>query len=361
MNSVCVKIYGLNLHRLINKLVESNVFVNDLKIKKNHIVFCIEENSLVKLEKICKSERKRFTIVSKSKFKTLLSLYNRMFGFLLSTIIVFCYLFSFNNFICYVNVECESDEYKKEVVAILKENDISIGTLKSDRSVNEIEELILEKCESIKGCAVDYCGGRLNIVLHLAKKENDVGAKEIYSKHNAIITKINISAGETKVKVGDVVKKGDLLIKSDVNASGEIFGKVCFVATKIYNEKQIIQKETGKFLDNKIFKIRNKILYKQQNINIFSNYIAEKCDFYILDNYFIPMKCEILRYYEVENIEIKIPFAEVENKIKNELYNEAVASVSDLNSIKNVAYSVVEEDGVYKVDCLIECEIDISK
>ena len=51
---VNVKITGLNLLRLIDKLVEKNVCITGLKVKTNQVRFSIEEDKLPILDNVCK-------------------------------------------------------------------------------------------------------------------------------------------------------------------------------------------------------------------------------------------------------------------------------------------------------------------
>ena len=59
MSSVVkIKISGLNLIRIIDKLILKNVVVSNLVIKKTSMTFLIDENKLSELDKICKIEHK---------------------------------------------------------------------------------------------------------------------------------------------------------------------------------------------------------------------------------------------------------------------------------------------------------------
>lgn len=359
-NKVYVKISGLNLSRLLNKIIDSGVLINDLKKKGKSVFFCVDETDLIFIDKVCRIEKKNFEIVSEYKFERVIYAAKRMCGFLLALILIWCYLLSFDTMICGLYIDCDKSVNKTKIEKILNDNGVAVGTLKSLVDINKIESAIIDCYDEIKGCSVTFYGGSLNIKIFL-EENNSAVKKEIFSKYNAIITKINIKSGKCEYEVGDAVKQDAVLISDDTSASGDVFGKVCFVATKIYNENQITQKETGRFLEDKTYKIRNKILYKMQNNITFSNYIKEKCVFYIMNNFIIPLKCEVVRYVEVENVISRVPFDVVEKKIKEELFNEAMINVCDKNSIKNISYSVVEESGVYKVDCFIECEIDITK
>ena len=361
MNKLQIKINGLNLSRLINKLVDAEIFLNDLIVKNGFIKFSIYEQDLEKVKAICKFERKNIIIVNRRGVKKCFKNLNKTFGFVLAMMLVSCYLLAFNCFVFRVEITGVSESESLKIENILSDNGIRVGMLKNEISVKEIEEVILKNYDKSKGCKIKTDGGCLNIFLYDSAIKNELVKTEIRSKYDAVVTKINVYSGESKFKVGDVVRMGDLLIEDDVSADGDVIGKVSFSATKIYNENQIKQVRTGKYSYAKHFTFRNKSIVKPQNNNHFSNYIVEKCDFYILDNYFLPIKCEMFRFAEVENIYEIIPFAGRESEIKNELYNDVVKSVANKDSVINVSYSVISEGSIYRIDCFVECEINLAK
>ena len=61
---VCVKISGLNLSRLIDRLVAQGVLIKNLESKSKYIKFEISSDNLTALNKICKS-MVRLTLKSK--------------------------------------------------------------------------------------------------------------------------------------------------------------------------------------------------------------------------------------------------------------------------------------------------------
>ena len=361
MNSVKVRIEGLNLGRLITRLVDCGMLVNDLKVKSNFVTFSIFENDLNSLKKICNLERKQFKVLSKYGVSRCVEKVKRLFGFCLAVIIVSLYLFSFNCFVFKINIVGVDGEKAYRIEKLLNEYSIKCGMLKSELNINEIEQLIIKNNSFIKGCSIKFKGSSLNVLLFESANQNNNVNTEIISKYDAVVTKVKVDSGESSIKVGDVVRVGDVLIKSETSAHGEIFGKVSFVSTRIYNENQVKQVRTGNILEEKIFSFCNKNIVKPQNINYFSKYIVEKCDFYILGNFLLPLKCEIVKYVEIENMDILVPFKNNEEQIKNELYDEAILNVFDKDSVINVSYSVTNEGLLYRVDCYVECEINLAK
>lgn len=363
MNYVFVKITGLNLTRIIDKLVQNGVCAENVKLKTNVLKFKIHEKDLKYLKKVCRTEHKIYKIIYTGGLKNIVTRIPYFFGFVLALIISVSYLFSFDIFIHTVNVDCvsESPYDLNEVEQLLIDNNVKAGVKKTDIDIHELEKLINLKIDDISNCVVEMIGGSLNIAIYPAKLKAEINKENLYSNYNGVITKIECNQGKTKCKIGDVVKVGDLLIESCDGANGKIFAKVYFVETKIYNQKQIKKQKTGRseiFNNYKICKIN---LNKMQKQCSFSEYLIEKCDFCLNDKFFIPITCEQIKFYEVELLEEIIPFEFVENDIKNELMNDVKRKIGEDKQINNVTYSVVSEGDFTRVDCYAECEIDILK
>lgn len=361
MGSVRVKISGLNLQRLITKLVDKNIMLNDLVIKNKSIKFSISESDIDRLNKICKAEHKYYVIINHNGIKNFIFKIPYFIGSLVAIIISFVYLYSFNKFIFNVNVSVESELYYDltRVNSLLAENKILSGISKDKVSNKDIEKLILLNLDDVAGCTVKLDGGNLNISIFPAVVKNENVKFDIKSKYNAVIVEAEAYSGELSVKVGDTVQKGDVLIKNNNGASGKVEGKVYFISTYIYNENQQYSEKTGNVYKVRDLNFMHLFDVKGKNMCPFSNFIVEKCDFYISPNYLIPITVKENVYYEVELKNKIVPFEEVETDVLNSVYNEALKQVSDKSKITNVSYSVVKEGPYTRADCFIETIVSL--
>lgn len=360
-NEVRVKISGLNLSRLIEKLISRNVFIDNLVSKKNYIKFTINQKDLSILNDVCKKEHKFYTIIYRNNFKQVLSKLPYMLGGFVALIIIYAYMFAFNLFVFEVNVKCESNLQIniEKVNEVLEENGIKAGMFKSKFSSKEIEKLILLELDDVAGCSVKKQGGKLNIYIYPAVIKEESDEKDRVSNYNGIITHIDVFAGEANVKVGDIVKKGDILILNKNGASGVVKGNVYFVSTIIYNENRQFIEKTGKIFIARDYSIFNKNIIKDTNLCTFSTYLTKKCSFYISNNYILPIICNETIYYETLIRNEVIPFEEVQKEILDKAYNDALSKVPSGAKENNVSYSIVKDGPYTRVDCFIECEVSL--
>lgn len=355
-NELVIKISGLNLNRILDKLIEKGVFVNRVKFSGASLKFSIDEKNLILLQNVCEKEHKQFEILKKLGLKNLFVKLRFCFGFVFAWCLSICYLFAFSPFVFKVNLHVVGDDFYEveKVNEVFKLNGIKNGMNKNSFSEFEIEKLVMESLDDLSGCTADFSGGKLNVFVYPAVKEIAKPVTEVVSKHDAVISKIEVFAGESKVAVGDVVKAGDVLIFGSDGADGKIEGLVYVVATKIYSENVVSYRKTGKKHVLKNYKLFDKYIIKTKNMCKFSSYLIEKCDFYLTENYFLPIVCEEFVFYETVLEEKIVPFETVEKQIMNDVYNEALKMVKNVVDIKNVSYSVVKEGGFARVDCFLE-------
>ena len=356
-----IKIEGLTSSKIINALIDENILLENIHYRVKFVIFEILAQDEKVLKLICKKFHKKYLILSKNNFVNFLRKCRYYFGFTIAIMLVSIFAFWLNLYIYQVKVsvdgvaQCDLERIK----AILKDNKIVSGMRKKDLEINEIEKLILSSQNDVAGCSVNQIGGILNIVIYPGLLKEEISKENIYSKYDAIITDIQIYSGKTKLKVGDLVKTGDLLIENDNGAKGKIKGKVYFSDYIIYNENQVVKVKTGRINFATMISFFNKIPHKTTKNISFINYLEENCAFCISKNTFLPISLVKIKYEEFEYQDVIIPFADVENNLKENLYKEVIKQVSDISLIRNVSYSVVTENNMTRLDCFVECEMDL--
>ncbi len=361
MNEIYVKIEGLNLKRIVSKLVSGGVLISNLKIKRTQILFAINTKYLDKLAAICKQEKKKFVIVKNTKIKRFFAQMPYFIGTFLPFCILFAVFYVFHTTIFEVNVSVSGLENfdKTEVEKILSNHNICIGESKNDLSPKEIEKIILANAKNVSGCSVFYEGRKLFVVISPAVIKEENLQKKLLSKYNAVVTKIEAFAGSQKVQVGDTVKAGDVLIESDLQAKGEAVGKVYFSATKIYSQVREEFVPTGEEILVKTIDFAGVFEISKPRGCAFENYEIEKVARPVFKNLFIPINEVCYVFKEVKTQKRIVPFKEVESEIRESLKCEAISKLPEGADVKDVTYSVVAEGDYTRIDCFVETEIGL--
>lgn len=360
-DAVSVKISGLNLSRLIERLVERGVGLYDLQIKGRTVTFVIERKNLETLNKVCKLEHKFYQVVGETPLKNFFKKLPYFLGALLALIIVFAHIYSISLFVyevdvsCNSNIECDIGGARE----LLKQNGVVVGMRRSDVDKLKIQNLLIKNLDDVAGCTVRREGGRLLISLFAAKQKYEVFDGDIVAAFDGVITSAEAFCGELQVKVGDMVKKGDLLIKNKGGASGKIEGKVYFSSGTIYNQNQQVLVPTGREMKVRNIKFFKFFTLKSNKSCEFTTFSSTKCDFYLTKNYLFPFVVEEITYSELVPQNKVVPFSEVESKVLGQAYDLTIALVKHKDRISNVTYSVVNEGNYTRVDCFIEVEMSL--
>lgn len=361
MNGILkIRINGLNVGKILNELMDNDIYLKNVREKTKSVSFEIGEENEIKLKEICKKYKKKYEIISRNNLINLLKKVRYYFGFVVAIILISALIFSYNFRIQKVNIYVNSDSSFDliHINKLLSDNGIVSGVEKKKINTREIEKLILQTQDNIAGCSVKQNGGILDIVIYPGTLNEEVNKENIYSKYNAVITDVQIYAGKSDLKKGDVVQVGDLLIENDNGAYGKIMAKIYYSDFIIYNENQFIKRKTGnKFIKKEIFLFNKNLLKSKQN-NTFSKYLEEKCVFCVSKNTFIPINYVKTIYEEFEYESVVVKFEELEEKLKQNLL-ETVKQNAIEKKITNVTYSVVQENNLTRLDCFVECEIDL--
>ena len=97
MNKIYIKIEGLNLFRIAQKLINGGVMIFDLKIKNTYMIFCVNQQHLDKLKQICKLEHKHYYIIKNTALKRFFAKIPYYFGTFFAILLLFCVFYGIYN------------------------------------------------------------------------------------------------------------------------------------------------------------------------------------------------------------------------------------------------------------------------
>lgn len=362
LKKIKVMLFGLNLNCVINEIVKNGINIYDLQIKRNKIAFFTKYEYISKVELICKKYHKNYKIIQINPIKRLFSFIPKCFGFVMAMVVSLSFLLSYNMYVFDVKVSCDSAQNfdLESIRNTLKKDGIISGMNRKNVSVEKIQKLIISSHENISGCLVKNNGGIIDIVVYPSAQKDEIKSDNLYSKYNAKIKSVEVFSGIAKVKAGDVVQVGDMLIENNNGASGKIVAEVLFEDYLIYNENQTIEKFTGRTETKQYLLVFNKKLFKPSEKIDFINYKEENCVFYISKNMFLPIGFNRVIYKETCLEDTVIPFSVKEEELKNSLKNELLKKIDDSFVINNISYSVVTEENLTRLDCFVSVDLNLA-
>lgn len=339
-NSVMkIKLTGLNFERLLQFLKQNNCIIYDVdRPDYKTLEFTISVSDYKKIIKL-NGFRNYNVKVEKSKglyfFITNIKKKIGLIVGIITTIFLFSFfsMFTFN-----INVLGNENIKTNEIINVLKENNIKIGKINKFKN-NEVELLLKQKLEDISLVSVIKQG--TNIVINIKEKEktNEEEFFDIIAPTNLVITSIIVNQGYGLKKVGDIVKKGDVIVGAYTIQEGKkvpckpiatIEAEAYYLGHVEFETKEITYIKTGKKIVNSWYEIFNTQILKSTKTHNFKHYKTEVINTNLFNNLFLPIKIYKETVYELKEKVITHNF----EKEKAKLIAES----------KTLAYSIFPQD-----------------
>ena len=353
-----------------------NIFANNslntwnMIYDSGYITGCIDIKSFKKLKNLKTGSGIKVKVLSKHGLPFFVNKNKNRCGILVGFAIFLIIIKFLSSYIWYIDIIGNNRISNTEILKICNEIGIKEG-IKSNLidSKNDANKIILANKE-IAWASLNVEGCKLTVNISETEENTYTGnlPSNIKAKADGIITKIKASNGETVVKIGDTVRKGDVLIsgvKSSAQSTiflqsiGEIYAKTI----RVYKEYKPFN-ETIKLTKNKT---HNKSVLKVFNVT-FPLFIGKIGDIKVLKksehplSLFgknLPIGIISIKYKDIYKKEIsntKDELVEILNKkIENKITND---NIKPLTTLKDDV--IINDTGVtvYKE---ILCEEEIGK
>lgn len=209
---VRISVEGYFITRFINICISKNILLSKMERKKSSLLYAnIGITDFLKLKQVAKSTKCRVKIVSKNGIPFIMKKYKKRKIFALLLGVIFLLIFILSNFLWNIEIVCEEDIDKEELISQLAENGLSIGKLKSTIDAKEVIENIRLKRGDIAWIGISIKGTNSVVEIVKAVEKPEVIPEDEYcnivSMKEGMITKINVQNGTALVKQGDIVKE----------------------------------------------------------------------------------------------------------------------------------------------------------
>ncbi|WP_410506358.1 sporulation protein YqfD [Haloimpatiens sp. FM7315] len=364
-STILLEVQSLNPERFINILWKNGIYAKSIKrtnITTVSMVVYLKDYG--KISNIAKKTNSKIRILKRRGIDFILIRKSKVMSILLGCILFLSIMYYLSNFIWKINIVTEKYVSPYEIRSQLKEYGVKAGIKKNYLDVHKLENKILKDNDNVTWVKARIDGVNLNLEI----SENQAPPKiykeetlsELAANKDGEIVRVYTISGTPVVKEGDMIKKGDLLVKAEqgkeggtypVHAIGDIIAKTFYeeeleVPYKIKNRKR-----TGKKVKKIYINIRGKQIYLKNNLNKFAKYDK------IVDN---KKFINVETYYEVEE--------KYEVKTKDDVTKKAVQDITE-NIMKKLDKSVKIVDKIvdvktsnnnYKVRLVIIVEENIA-
>lgn len=361
-SSVTFEIEGLNQLKLINTLKNEGIALNVNRQNQKLMIVTVDRKSKAKTIELVDKLGFSYSVTSEKSAVTSLKSALPRLGLVVGLIVMIALSVYATSFLWKIEISGNDRIDELTIIRILKDKGISIGAKKNFTAV-EVEDALL-KLDDISAVSAEIKGTTLKIdiiestVISPVKQEG-----EIVSLYDAEITRIIVNSGSAKVKIGDRIPIGAVLIESaeydtagnkikDVEAQGTVYGKVNFSHSEIVSLSGGYRR-TGKFTENTV------IVFFGHRIG--KDVPREGCETektIARIGSFFPIYAETTKYYEVEKT-ADLKLEDVKRSVIDKSVNDLIIRAGG-SAITTTATTAEIAEKVYKITVHIEAEVSVG-
>ena len=356
---VIIKISGFSVERFLNLMADRDVFIWNVCSYGGGTIMKIRQSGMADAEKCAAKTGCTIKVIECRGLPFALKKFSKR-RILISGVVAFVVLFyGLSFFIWTVEISGNVRIMTEDITAACDDAGLSPGSLKMKIEPERIAENIVDSIDEVAWASVEISGTKAYVRIVEKIKETEIADRktpvDIIADNDGVILSIAASSGTPKVKEGDVVSKGDLLISSEIEikeneeikgydyvaAGGSVVAKVVYPITSFIslNIKEKIY--TGESFKD------TAVIFGNNTSNIFKPDIEGKYyDSFVSDDirlkigdYELPLGIKIYDYRVYYENERKLTEAEAEERLKEDI----IKITEDMTEVSSLVLDVKEE------------------
>lgn len=249
-----------NTIKVISILVNNKIYFNSMKTINDYLYFKVRESDIERINCILDIE-----IVKYYGKVGVISFIKKHYILLVSFIITYIILLILSKVIFSVEVVTNNLKIKESVLYELKEYGIEkYKFVKSRKEIEYLKNKILENNkDTLEWIEITRSGTKYIVNLTPRIVDNTVTNEKVYdivSKKDALIKNIIVSGGSSVKEVNELVKKGEVIISSDIikfdkvvgkrSAKGKVFAEVWYTLNISVPYNHVVYEKSGKTINH---------------------------------------------------------------------------------------------------------------
>lgn len=345
---VRVKASGVYNERIINICFKNGITIWSIKKKEQDLFFNISTKDFKRLHILRNKCGISIKIHYKIGFPFVMNKHKKRAGLLIGLIIFFACLYTLSSFVWNVKVSGNVNITTKEIMSAAKEVGIYEGMLKSKINSPKMRNLMLYKFDKLSWVSFNLEGSLLTINVSETKpkaENQDKTPTNLVATKDGVIKYLEIKSGYSAVKIGQAVKKGELLVSgatefkegvaSFFRSNGSVLAETEVIFEDYIPLKQEIYVKTGKSSTRRVLQFfgLNIPLYFGAVNGEYNKQITE--EFIKTENNYLPIKLITANYEELKKQSITLSLEEAESQLKAKadaaLNTEKIKEVLSIN------------------------------
>lgn len=364
-----ITVTGEFSEKILNLCASHRIALWNSKIIKNGIETCIFINGFFCLRKIIRGSKLRVHIIKKVGLPVKLSKNRKRAGLFAGVIFVFIFLQFMSGYIWVIDVEGNNRVSKEDIIEACGKIGIKEGIKAGSIDAKVQREQLLLELDSLAWASLNVEGSRLTVNVSEIKnegKEKDLPSN-LKAKADGIIKRINVTAGNCLVKVGDTVKKGDVLVSGVIEASdGTRFvksaGSIIAVTTKSVTSegeyKEVNRYETGKTKHKKVlefFTVKIPLYLGSETKEYNSQLSVKQCELF---GQTVPIRIYDKKFTFVTEETFLLSYEQLSEKLRGQMEKKLKAEGE--NNFEIIEENITNTENGLKITALVRREEEIT-
>jgi similar to stage IV sporulation protein len=279
-------------------------------------------------------------------------------------------------FIWEIDVSGNETVEESEILAVLDELGVGIGTLGLSVDSEELSNKVLQELPELAWFAVNVRGSHAQVLVRERIPAPEIIDEShpmmVYAEKSGLVTKINALEGDTLCAVGDTVLQGDILISGImssetadtrfVHALGEVYARTWYERSACMPLTTVVKDYTGEV------ETKRAIIIAGKRINLYFNSsilwpgydkITYEKNLRLPTGNVLPITFVRETYSAYDAVEIELTVEEAEEVLQERLTAELAEEIGS-GEILKTDFETAVENGTVTVTMRAECEEQIA-
>lgn len=217
-----VRFYGEFYERILGFCAVNGITLWETKAQSDSITAYMTVKDFYALPQIIRGSGIRVHILEKSGFPIITNRYKKRLGILVGILLFFAFSYFMSSYIWMIEISGNQKVKDTTILTTLEKIGIYEGiNSKKINPKNDREKLLLE-LDELAWVSLNIEGSKLTVNVSETQKKPQREEKpcNLIAHFDGIIKKIDLTSGNCVVKVGDAVKKGDVLVSGIIETAG---------------------------------------------------------------------------------------------------------------------------------------------
>jgi len=372
---VIIIVEGYFLEKFVNICTRRQIFLWDIKKRKNSTMSMkVSIKGFKMLRPIAKKTGCRVKITGRRGVPFVLYRYKRRKTFIAGAVL-FVFLFYFmSSFIWSVEISGNEKLDTQIIMDKVYEMGVKPGTFKYRINPHDVANSLMFEIKELSWVSVVIKGTKVKVEVAEGVEKPKLVDKDtpcdIVAAKDGVIKSIIVKSGLEAVKVGETVKKGQVLISGTVpvknqegnprvlHAIGDVIARTWYDAREPVETVLLEKSRTGRRKDDlslMLFSKKIDLFHTNSPYGEYDKVTIEK-NLSIGEDFVLPFGIVIQRYYENDITEKEISLDEAKRIAANNAYKKAAANLPKTARVVETSVNFIEnEDGLLFAEAVIEC------